>query len=570
MSTLSDRTASGPVAHPTQPVRDRLSASRELADFVQSAGSLTLEERRVIVGQALILLEQNYVHLPLKAAMYGVNPVQRLRVLQRRLERQTDRTMPPEWKFHAEMSEIFFSVKDLHTNYLLPEPFTGKVACLPFLIEEYVDQEGPRFLVTFVATGFEAPGFVPGARVTHWSGIPISEAVELNALRFAGNNPAAQRSRGVQSMTVRPLMVHLPPFEQWVTVSYIGTDGRHHELRESWRLFDSPPAPVDADTASSAALSQAVDLDTQETNRAKVMLFAPRVYAQESAAAAGRPAPELRPGEIATGLPTAFRAQRVRTSSGDFGHLRVFTFEAESPRAFAEEFLRLVGLLPDEGLILDVRDNGGGDMRVAECLLQVFTSRTVSPEPVQFLSSPLNLRICRAAQADLDIDLSAWIPSMDQALELGATFSGAFPATSPAAANTIGRRYAGPVVLVTNARCFSATDIFAAGFQDHEIGPVLGVDQNTGAGGANVWTHAVLRELMAKEPDSPYVPLPKGTGMRVAVRRTLRVGARSGTPVEDLGVVPDKIHRMTRRDLLEGNTDLLNRAGRMLAAAHRP
>ena len=29
-------------------------------------------------------------------------------------------------------------------------------------------------------------------------------------------------------------------------------------------------------------------------------------------------------------------------------------------------------------------------------------------------------------------------------------------------------------------------DIFAAGFQDHEIGPVMGVDANTGAGGANV------------------------------------------------------------------------------------
>ncbi len=56
--------------------------------------------------------------------------------------------------------------------------------------------------------------------------------------------------------------------------------------------------------------------------------------------------------------------------------------------------------------------------------------------------------------------------------------------------------------------------------------------------------------------------------MRVAIRRTLRVGAQTaGTPVEDLGVVPDERHAMTRRDVLEGNLDLLDRAGAILAGA---
>jgi hypothetical protein len=54
--------------------------------------------------------------------------------------------------------------------------------------------------------------------------------------------------------------------------------------------------------------------------------------------------------------------------------------------------------------------------------------------------------------------------------------------------------------------------------------------------------------------------------MRVAIRRTLRVGGLAGTPVEDLGVQPDERHRMTRRDVLEGNQDLLDRAGELLAA----
>jgi hypothetical protein len=51
----------------------------------------------------------------------------------------------------------------------------------------------------------------------------------------------------------------------------------------------------------------------------------------------------------------------------------------------------------------------------------------------------------------------------------------------------------------------------------------------------------------------------------VAIRRTLRVGKRAGTPVEDLGVIPDERHYMTLDDVLKGNVDLINKAGSMLA-----
>ncbi len=119
------------------PIRDHLAASVELPDFLRTAGTLTFNERKLLVDQALVLFQQNYVHLPLKAAMYAVNPVQRLQLLRTRLERQKTATMDPEWMFHAEMAEIFHSVRDLHTNYLLPDPFRGKVAYLPFLVEEY-------------------------------------------------------------------------------------------------------------------------------------------------------------------------------------------------------------------------------------------------------------------------------------------------------------------------------------------------------------------------------------------------------------------------------------------------
>ena len=72
-------------------------------------------------------------------------------------------------------------------------------------------------------------------------------------------------------------------------------------------------------------------------------------------------------------------------------------------------------------------------------------------------------------------------------LATGAGFSQGFPLTDPASCNDIGRSTRARSSLVTDAFCYSTTDIFAAGFQDHEIGTILGVHDNTGAGGANVW-----------------------------------------------------------------------------------
>ena len=53
--------------------------------------------------------------------------------------------------------------------------------------------------------------------------------------------------------------------------------------------------------------------------------------------------------------------------------------------------------------------------------------------------------------------------------------------------------------------------------------------------------------------------------MRVAARRSTRVGQRSGVPLEDLGVAPDERYHMTRADLLQGNVDLIARAAKILA-----
>ena len=54
--------------------------------------------------------------------MHAVDPVQRLRLLQQRLDGYTERA------FHNEMILIFIGLRDLHTNYILPEPYRSRTA----------------------------------------------------------------------------------------------------------------------------------------------------------------------------------------------------------------------------------------------------------------------------------------------------------------------------------------------------------------------------------------------------------------------------------------------------------
>ncbi|HKY68738.1 MAG TPA: S41 family peptidase, partial [Acidimicrobiales bacterium] len=545
-------------------------------------GELTLADRLLLVDQALVMIEQCYVHLVLKRSMHAVDPVQRLRLLRDRLATLTEEARGSEVAFHRELADIFASVRDLHTNYLLPAPFASRTAFLPFLVERCVDADGTEHhLVTKVAGSLAHPTFVPEVEVLHWNGVPVRRAVEANARSQAGSNPDAAVARGLDALTIRPLLRSVPPEEDWVVITYQGLDDVVRDIQLDWQVAVAGVDGSDGTGLGVAALAgQGVDVEVRAVNEAKKQMFAPRAVEAAAAVASPRdPATRraVRADDVPTSMPTVFRARPVATPSGTFGHLRIFTFGVDDADPFVAEFARLAAALPPTGLVVDVRGNGGGLIYAAERLLQVLTPRPIEPEPAQMATTSLMLDVCRRhapSPLDATFDLAPWVGSLRQAVSTGAQYSNAFPITDPASANTVGQRYGGPVVLVTDALCYSATDIFSAGFQDHGIGPVLGVDGNTGAGGANVWTHDLLRLLMDTPPpgaatptDNPFVELPGGAGFRVSVRRTLRVGRdRVGTPVEDVGVTPDERHHLTRRDLLDDNGDLLAHAGELLAA----
>ena len=75
----------------------------------------------------------------------------------------------------------------------------------------------------------------------------------------------------------------------------------------------------------------------------------------------------------------------IAAPGGPYGYLRIYGFDTE-PDPFVDELLRLIPLLPDRGLILDLRGNPGGYIWAAELALQLFTPKPI--EPTRFSCSP--------------------------------------------------------------------------------------------------------------------------------------------------------------------------------------
>lgn len=622
-------------------------------------GTLTQQDRILIVDQAIHMLDSFYVHRPLKEAIHAVRPIQRLRVLLRRMQQSAN--IPVEEKdeliFHNTLTEIFNSVRDLHTNYLLPGPYRNYIAYLPFEVAPFFEDDRRRYLVTRVMPNytFAHSEFGPGAEIIYWAGMTIERAVRRTSDQTAGSNEAARHARGVSALTIRPMNTVLPPDADFVDLEFLPPGikdtsvlsqmrqhwfvryapdkpsaaasavssgpiaapplagarlssapqatlaahssldlGRESTARSSEIIYEglspgpsaAPTSPIQTDTqptsakARSLGLAAALGLDTSAdaVREARQLIFDPdslrtaqranlgdEVSGMRGSASPGTVSETIGGTEIPVRVPwnAAFRARTVNVAGRVYGHIHIRTFNVEDADGFVQEFIRLAGQVPEDGLILDVRGNGGGNIWASERLLQTLSPVEIIPERMQFLATPGTLDLCRNNPATSPIPLELWRQSLEEAVETASVYSYAFPLTDEQSCNAIGQRYYGPVVLLVDGNCYSATDIFAAGFQDHLIGQVIGVSNNTGAGGANVWEHWLLTEALPS--GWGLKPLPNQAGMRVAIRQCLRVGTKAGALLEDFGVVPNEIYKLQREDLMQGDSALLSFAAKLLS-----
>ena len=232
---------------------------------------MTPKQRSVVVEQAILLLEGFYVHLPLKCAMYAVDPLRRLRLLQQQLEQRHSLAIS-EQHFQREMMQIFASLCDQHTVYDLPQPYNKYYAWLPFKVEACYVRDRRKYLVTRVIDGFRQ--LRKGAEILSWNGVSIARAMEAAERQTIGGNAAARHALSLFNLTIRPLRYLPPPDEEWVAVGYRTPKGQKGEVWIRWVVSALPSTFDERDP-------KALSIAAQRVQQVRKLLFAPDVVELE-------------------------------------------------------------------------------------------------------------------------------------------------------------------------------------------------------------------------------------------------------------------------------------------------
>src|SRR5262249_51401645 len=148
-------------------------------------------------------------------------------------------------------------------------------------------------------------------------------------------------------------------------------------IRQHWLVYHTtapPPAPKNARNKRSS-----VDVQKTKINQVRRDLFAPDDMPSQ--------------GGYGRFLYTQVRTVRLKKlGTQKVGYVRLYDFEVGPNAPFVEEFKRVITApgFPQDGLIVDVRGNPGGNIRAGERLLQLFTPRRIKPELFEFINTPLN------------------------------------------------------------------------------------------------------------------------------------------------------------------------------------
>ena len=261
---------------------------------------------------------------------------------------------------------------------------------------------------------------------------------------------------------------------------------------------------------------------------------------------------------------TTSRRRSITVDGRDYGYLRLWSFDLADDDGFVAEVIELLGELPQDGLIIDLRGNPGGLIWAAERLLQLFTPSPISPSRFSIIASDLTRAMTDAPQNRRE--LGPWRRTLLDAIGTGEVYSQSVTITPYERCNDIGQVYGGPVVAVVDPTTYSAADLFAAGFADNgtrhrrQRRPCDRRRRRQRVAGR----HAQQRAGRHAAPACPGCPrasgsrcrfvAPPGSAPPTAPRS--RMSASSGTAT----------YAMTRDDLLHGNSGLHAYCARLLEA----
>ena len=283
------------------------------------------------------------------------------------------------------MISIFISLRDLHTNYILPAPYAGRIASLPFRIEAYGKRDAPHYIVTAIAPGLHGDAPVRGRRrgdalerhPDRPRRRPQRRAQRRQQRRRAAgpragvDDPAADdAARGARGGLDR-LDLHRRRRDGTTSALRVARDRAARRGRRRQPVIRSKGPGADA-LGEARRADRGRRAAQQRSHSRRAIASSPGAGGAQAARAGprGRQPRELRRRRLGRA-----RTVTIRDRTRDSATCASTPSRVTNLDRYMAEVQRILAPLPQDGLIVDVRGNGGGVIAAGEMLLQLFTPR---------------------------------------------------------------------------------------------------------------------------------------------------------------------------------------------------
>ncbi|KAJ3397803.1 hypothetical protein HDU92_002475 [Lobulomyces angularis] len=484
---------------------------------------------------------QIYCNGPTKMSQYSISSP--LASAYNILNGQSSLTSP---QFQSAQMMFILSLRDFHTSFVLPTP----ASCFTWIYPIALDLINSNDLlnnpvVVVKSTRYYQKEYIP-------SGFSINKGdivVSINGFtpaklfqKFAAAGGGANNYGGMRAVLslfdTRSGAMYGPPSGTFVQYVLQRPDNSQYSYTGVVTAYYSDTCVDSAPTTASEDIENPIDTESLDPYRAEKI--GARVEYEMS--------PPFANLNYQTTQDSTLSYTIYQSGTSKIGIIKISSFIPETTTNGQQTILNLVyslltnQLKDTEALVIDVRNNGGGLVSLADTLPQLFGGINVQPMRFRALVNEINGVLLN--------NWADWKTAYQNAKSKGLQYtSDLLSFTTYKDANNLGNYYSKPVGVWMNAKCYSACDMFVANMKDNGVARIYGEDPQTGAGGANVVDLSFL---------SYYAPtyfknnLPGGQTMRLAWRQAVR---KNGALIEDLGVSADMVVRPTQKDFIDTNSN---------------
>lgn len=520
---------------------------------------LTIEEKRFTIRQINLVFKELNPNMILYKSLYDYNPCEALKKLSKSLTpEQTN------FQFHVAMSEIFTRAHDAHTKYIVPAPFETSYALLGCSIERFYvpgglegSDDNARYVVSSVIPGwtFDNPDFQVGVEIIAYGGRLIKEAVNNLAELSFGANDQARLLRGVNYLTYRKLKQELIPTEESVEVAFIDADGKTRQITLPWVFVDTSKGNFSVEMPIRTVHKHGREMSEEEENCNPQLMSQTSIKSLLERYSVQSKILSREEIEVSTDFDDLFQAEIIETSVGKIGRLIISSFSSLTTPAFLAESKRIIGLMPEKGLILDLRGNRGGSSLIVKALVEMLTGADLGRQRVAARASDSALQLASRMTIFDEKVRNESLEVYKRAIIAGDFLTGPtnIELFSPYAQALQERIYFGPLMTIINSRTFSSGDVFTMVQKDLELSTLVGTFDNSAGGGATKISYGQL----CKQLPLTYPKIKDPLDFDTAHYRYYRMGNTAGAIVEHFGIEADVRYYRTLNDVINDDCDLI-------------